>query len=233
MDPPSNIKRRSLSNHELGDATMLVPASGTHRLYLLDQEITNSKNLRRVLPLRVIAIDGYVSLTSLDNCSTTSRLTYILDPIIVPQWKIQEKLRRATEAVADHLGYDRSWMSCHPAGHISARLIRAIWMESIDQNVIIWAGRNITVYAPLWEWMLDEKMKLIAGAFPYVERQDLTDAVDILRKVNLKYKKVTSANQLIHRHRRIQPPVRMGMYRILNQFYEQKYQKAGLVFDNC
>lgn len=201
----------------------------TVALCLLDKETMNSKNLRRVLPLRVIAINGYVSLTSLGNCPTISQITYILDPHVSPRWKIEEKLKRSIEAIADYLGYDKSWMSSY-SGRMSERLRQALWTESLDQNVVIWAGQNLTVYAPLWEWMLDEKMKALAGAAPYVDKQDLTDAVDVVSKLNQKYKKVISADLLAHRHRRIQPPVRMAMYYNLNQWYEEKYHKPGLTF---
>ncbi|KAI5290674.1 hypothetical protein KEM54_000808 [Ascosphaera aggregata] len=227
---PLNVARLSLEEELKHDFNEDDFSQG---LCYLDKEVARSKNLHKVLPLRLVAVKGYVSVTSLGNCQTTSQLTYILDPFLMPRPKIQEKLRKAIEGVAYDCLYSGSWMSDQLGQNLSERDLHQLWKNSIKQNVVIWAGENITIYAPLWEWMFDEKMKVLAAASPHADQQDIDDAVDILMRLNKKHKSTISAERLAYWQRDIQPPVRMGMYHNLSEAHKAKYGRPGLLFRDC
>ncbi|XMA15127.1 hypothetical protein WAI453_007918 [Rhynchosporium graminicola] len=53
----------------------------------LDKEVEQSKNLRKVSPIRLVAVGGYVSVTYLQNRRAAEDIDYILDPQIEDQVK--------------------------------------------------------------------------------------------------------------------------------------------------
>lgn len=65
-------------------------------------------------------------------------------------------------------------MELFAVGETKAQLFR----ESIDQQVVLWRGKNLVIYAVKWEWSLARKLKRIG----YERRDiDLSDAVEILK----------------------------------------------------
>ncbi|KAI5308270.1 hypothetical protein KEM55_006137 [Ascosphaera atra] len=204
--------------------------SGIKGLHLLDEQVMHSKNLRSVLPIRLIALGGYISVTSLGNRESASAFTYSLDPEIGPHEKIQEKFKNAVDVVADKACYDESWMTDEPVQPTSAWPSRKVWEESMQQDTLIWCGHHLSIYAPSWEWLLDERMKMMAIASPHFRYEDMADAVDILRRISLKYDNVMKASHLKRWQSYIMPPIRNELYLRLNAAYERKYGVPGLLF---
>ncbi|KAF4461412.1 hypothetical protein FALBO_11800 [Fusarium albosuccineum] len=52
-----------------------------------------------------------------------------------------------------------------------------LFRDSIEQNVILWHGTHLIIYAAKWEWSLARKLKRIGSQRREV---DVSDAVEIL-----------------------------------------------------
>lgn len=56
-----------------------------------------------------------------------------------------------------------------------------LFQESVEQNVVLWKGQNLIVYAVKWEWALIRKLKRISVSG---KEGDIGDAVAILHEIN-------------------------------------------------
>ncbi|OAL35132.1 hypothetical protein AYO20_05609 [Fonsecaea nubica] len=129
----------------------------------LDGEIGKSRNLGKIVPVRLLSAGGFVAVSHLGNRSATEDIDYIIDPNIENLGKIKEKLQKAIRTVADKRKISEEWINAH--------------MEVFAQ-VILWHGKNLVIYAVKWEWSLARKLKRIGS-----ERReiDINDAVAILK----------------------------------------------------
>lgn len=147
-------------------------------LTALDEEIGNSKNLRKAIPINLLSAGGFVAVSYLRNRHATQDIDYIIDPSIENLGKIKEKLQKAILTVARKHKINHEWINAHmelfAVGGTKAQLFR----ESIDQKVVLWRGKNLVIYAVKWEWSLARKLKRIGS-----ERRDIdiSDAVEILK----------------------------------------------------
>ncbi|KAI5295445.1 hypothetical protein KEM52_001370 [Ascosphaera acerosa] len=203
----------------------------SYGLCKLDEQVTQSRNLRKALPLRIIALRDYVSVTRLGTRDTATQMLYMSDPFPKARAKLSEKLRHQVEAVADDCAYASQWMAEAVDLGMSDEHMRELWQDSMAQGAVIWSGKNITVYAPLWEWLFNEKMRILALESPHADQQDIDDAVAILFHLNKKHRGTLLAADLAHWQRNVQPPIRMGMYHNLSEAYRAKYEKPGLLFE--
>ncbi|KAI1975139.1 hypothetical protein LOZ51_002213 [Ophidiomyces ophidiicola] len=146
-------------------------------LELLDTEIGKSKNLRKAAPIKLVCAGGYVAVSYFRNRSSTQDIDYVLDPQIENVEKIRGKLQRAIGAVADKLQLSEEWINSRMEIFAVGESKLPLFIESIDQNVILWQGKNLTIYAAKWEWSLARKLKRIGSQLRDI---DLSDAVAIL-----------------------------------------------------
>lgn len=56
-----------------------------------------------------------------------------------------------------------------------------LFKESLDQNVVLWRGKNLIIYAVKWEWSLARKLKRIGSSNREI---DISDAVAMLHEMN-------------------------------------------------
>ncbi|KAI9826795.1 MAG: hypothetical protein M1819_007266 [Sarea resinae] len=146
----------------------------------LDNEILESKNLKEVLPIKLICGGGFVAISHLRLRETTDDINFILDPQVKGQTKIRAKLRRAIENVAAYRGLTREWLNSRMEVFAVGNTKMHLFRDSLDQNVILWQGKNLVLYAVKWEWSLARKLKRIGSSNRSI---DLDDAVAILRKM--------------------------------------------------
>ncbi|KAG5988483.1 hypothetical protein E4U52_006540 [Claviceps spartinae] len=146
-------------------------------LSALDEEIAKSKNLRAVAPVKLLSAGGFVAVTLFQNRLSTQDIDYIMDPNTNNGAKIKDKLQRAINSVARKHALSEEWinsrMEIFAVGETRQHLFRA----SIEQNVILWHGTHLIIYAAQWEWSLARKLKRIGSQRREV---DVSDALEIL-----------------------------------------------------
>lgn len=119
-----------------------------------------------------------MAVSYLRNRLATEDIDYIIDPNIENLGKIKEKLQKAIIAVARKHNISEEWingrMELFAVGATKTQLFR----ESIDQQVVLWRGKNLVIHAAKWEWSLARKLKRIGSERREV---DVSDAVEILK----------------------------------------------------
>lgn len=114
--------------------------------------------------IKLLAAGGYVSVTYLQNRHATEDIGYILDPQIANQAKIAEKLHAAVRKVARSRGYALEWFDDKVAQFAVGATRLPLFQESVAQNVVLWRGTNLVIYAIKWEWSLARKLKRIGSS---------------------------------------------------------------------
>ncbi|RSL52074.1 hypothetical protein CEP54_011098 [Fusarium duplospermum] len=103
-----------------------------------------------------------------------------MDPNTKNEGKIKDKLQKAINSVARKHALSEEWinsrMEIFAVGETRQHLFRA----SIEQNVILWQGTHLIIYAAHWEWSLARKLKRIGSQRREV---DVSDALEILAMV--------------------------------------------------
>lgn len=115
MESPTELLTAQDLNQGEGNISILkiqdIDISHYLALIYLDKEVEQSKNLRKISPIKFVAVGGYVSVTYLQNRPTTEDIDYILDPQIEDQVKTEEKLQVAIQKVAKSKGYSSEWFN--------------------------------------------------------------------------------------------------------------------------
>ncbi|EGX88130.1 hypothetical protein CCM_09266 [Cordyceps militaris CM01] len=149
-------------------------------LRALDVEIGKSKNMSKIAPIQLLSAGGFVAVTLFHNRVSTEDLDYIMNPDTPGVDKIKQKLQIAIEAVCRQRELPADWinsqMEIFAIGANKQRLFR----DSVTQNVVLWRGANLVIYAAQWEWSLARKLKRVGSQYRLI---DISDAVEILYRM--------------------------------------------------
>ncbi|KFY45408.1 hypothetical protein V495_02999 [Pseudogymnoascus sp. VKM F-4514 (FW-929)] len=127
-------------------------------LVLLDKEIEHSTNLRKILPITLLAKISTTSSTLKSKTKRRFKKNYTTLSRSSPEW--------ANNNVAQFAVGD-------------TRV--PLFQESLAQNVVLWKGKNLVIYAVKWEWSLARKLKRIGSTNREI---DISDAVATLYELN-------------------------------------------------
>lgn len=116
-------------------------------LAYLDEEIGKSKNLRKAVPLKLVAVGGFVAVSYFHNRASTEDLDCMIDPGLKSLTKLKGKLARAIKAVAHRKDYDEGWVNDNVRMFAVGDSVQPLFRESVEQNVVLWRGKNLVIYA--------------------------------------------------------------------------------------
>jgi hypothetical protein len=87
-----------------------------------------------------------------------------------------EVLKRATAVgkVAKSRGYSPEWFNDKVAPFAVGATRLPLFEESVAQNIVLWQGKDLIVYAGKWEWSLARELKRIGSSS---READISDAV--------------------------------------------------------
>jgi hypothetical protein len=191
----------------------------------LDEEIGLSKNLRKVVPIKLIAVGGYVSVTYFRNREATEDVDYILDPTIENQAKVDEKLQRAIERVAKSKKLTPDWINDKVAQFAVGTTRLPLFQESIAQDIVLFKGKNLIIYAAKWEWSLARKLKRIGSTNRVI---DIDDAVAILHEINQRNKTPMNRQVAKEFNTLVYSPIEDHVLDKVAESYKMKYGEDGL-----
>ncbi|KAM5432300.1 hypothetical protein McanCB56680_006530 [Microsporum canis] len=195
-------------------------------LIYLDEEIGKSKNLRKAAPIKLVAVGGFVAVTYFENRTTTEDLDYMVDPSLKNLEKIREKLVRAISNVAEKQGYDDDWVNDRVQQFAFGDFALPLFQDSVAQNVVLWEGKNLQVYAVKWEWSLARKVKRIGSS----DRDtDVSDAVALLRKVVEENGGPISRERAKNWNQIVLTPIEDSAIDKVAQGYAKKYGSPGFI----
>lgn len=159
-----------------------MPALG---LASLDQEIGKSELLLSVAPVRLVSVGGSLAVCLLRNRDSSWDIDCILDPNIAAVEEFAEDFQAAVQAVSDRGGFEESWLNRGLETFIHSPKRMPLFLESIEQGLSIYSGKNLCVFAGRLDWALERKVRRIAHTRRHEQGKDvdLTDAVALLKRM--------------------------------------------------
>jgi hypothetical protein len=102
----------------------------------------------------------------------------LLDPTLKNRVKIEEKLLKAIRSVATKNEYKSYWANDKVGMFAVGDTAQPLFETSVAQDVMLWEGNNLVVYAVEWEWSLARKLKRVGSE---KRPTDISDAAALLR----------------------------------------------------
>lgn len=185
-----------------------------------------SKNIRNNRPIVTYALGGYVSVTLIHNRPTTHDIDFILAPTANHD-KILEKMRAAIARVADRYNLAEDWMNNSAEGYAYESLKHSLFGRAVDQNVVLYSGRNLIIYAAPWDWALARKLQILSS-LPRPGQKDLSDAVAYLYRLNQQRRVLLTKAEARDFNQYILSPVSETAITNLDQAYRDTYRTRGI-----
>lgn len=196
---------------------------------MLDDAIGASELLMSVAPIRFITVGGMLAISVLGNRESTKDVDFLLDPNVeaVPEYRVE--VLRAIDLVASRAGLDADWMNDDVRIFIrSSRRLR-LFLESVHQDVLVYAGRNLTIYAGCMEFALERKLRRLGESTGRERAPDLSDAVALVhwlkgagRPLDWQSLKGLDVNNL-------DMPVSEAALGLVARTYESQHRAQGIV----
>ncbi|KAM3452100.1 hypothetical protein MY3296_004837 [Beauveria thailandica] len=146
----------------------------------LDVEIGKSKNMSKIKPVQLLSAGGFVAVTLFRNRDSTDDIDYIINPDTPNVDKIKDKFQAAIRRVSEQRGIDEGWINKQMEIFVNGRNKQSLFRDSVTQNVVLWRGTNLIIYAAKWEWTMARKLKRIGSENRDI---DISDAVEILSRM--------------------------------------------------
>ncbi|THW71958.1 hypothetical protein D6D18_10413 [Aureobasidium pullulans] len=161
----------------------MKPTDKSIALEVLDGQIGESKNLRKMSPVRMISAGGFLAVNVFGNRASTEDIDYILDPEIKNLTKAEEKLSIAIRKVNKDLQLEDQWINDSMAVFAVGDKRKQLFRESVEQNEVVFQGKHLVIYAVKWQWGLTRKLIRLGASLGRKEDIDLSDAVALTRRI--------------------------------------------------
>ncbi|KAL1878037.1 hypothetical protein VTK73DRAFT_8261 [Phialemonium thermophilum] len=154
-------------------------------LKLLDSEIAKSELLMSVAPIRLITIGGSLAVRLCLNRRSTRDIDCMLDPNVAAAEDYADEFWAAATRTCEKGGFPRGWLAQQAELFVARERRMALFLESVEQGVVVFQGANVVIYAGLLSWALERKLRRIAHAPDRKEDQDvdIADAAALVRLV--------------------------------------------------
>lgn len=131
-------------------------------LTLLDEELGRSELISAVAPLRLISVGGFLAVKFFHNRETTTDIDVLIDPNVDADRDYRATVLEAINAVSKAHGFAEDWLNDQLRIFIKDDLRMLLFLESIQQNVLLYAGENLQIYAGHLDFALERKLRRIA-----------------------------------------------------------------------
>ncbi|KAI1247137.1 hypothetical protein MGN70_011023 [Eutypa lata] len=149
-------------------------------LAALDAEIGRSELLMSVAPIRLMAVGGFVSVKLFQNRNSTIDVDCLMDPNFDAVQEYRTEFWRAVRQVAVTLNHETDWLNDELRNFIRSSKRQDLFLESVEQDIVMYQGQNLTIFAGKMEWALERKIRRIANA-NRPRLKDIDDAVAVTR----------------------------------------------------
>lgn len=122
--------------------------------------------------------------------------------------------------------YTPEWVNDQVAQFAFGDTRLPLFRDSIAQNLILWQGKNLVIYAVKWEWSLARKLKRIGSSNREVDK---SDAVAILHEINtrngapLPRQVAKDWNQIVYTE------IEDHVLDKITELYKEKYGQDGML----
>ncbi|PMB68139.1 hypothetical protein BM221_006316 [Beauveria bassiana] len=149
----------------------------------LDEEIGKSELLMSVAPIRLITVGGSLAVLLCGNRTSSTDIDCILDPQVAEDSDYAEEWIKVVATAADAVHLDDDWLNSQLSIFVRRDKRKMLFLESVQQDIAIYEGKNLVIYAGRLDWALERKIRRVAYATErqQVKNVDTTDAAAIIK----------------------------------------------------
>lgn len=194
----------------------------------MEAEIARSEVLSTVAPIELVTVGGFVATRLFQNRTNTRDIDCLIDPEFE---YVTDDILKVVKKVAETNSYIEDWLNKDVELFIRKARRGDLFEASIEQNVLLYNGTHLKVYAALHSWALERKLRRVASG--QGRAYDLDDGVTILHRI-LQGKSHPLLFQQLQALNYNQFPPMPGdptdvHFRLLAAAYQQKYGSQGAV----
>lgn len=149
-------------------------------LRALDAAIESSELLMSVAPLRFMTVGGMLAVSLFENRPTTKDIDFLLDPNVDAVAEYRTEVRRVINEVGEMHGFNDDWMNDELKIFIRQSNRLNMFLQSVQQGMVVHEGRNLVVYAGRLDFALERKLRRLNGDNIRPRDLDLSDAVALV-----------------------------------------------------
>ncbi|KAG8407298.1 hypothetical protein J3458_020786 [Metarhizium acridum] len=137
-----------------------------------------------VAPIRFVTIGGMLAVSLFQNRTTTKDIDFLLDPNVDAVDDYRNEILRVIQGVARKKGFNSDWMNDDLKIFIQNSNRLNIFLQSVEQGIIVYQGQNLIVYAGRLDFALERKLRRVDERSRFRSREiDLSDAVTLVHYI--------------------------------------------------
>jgi hypothetical protein len=147
---------------------------------MLDDAIQASELLMSVAPIRFITLGGMLAVSVFQTRAATKDIDVLLDPNVDAVAEYRAEVLGAIHEVANKGKLSDDWMNDELRIFIRGSNRLQLFLQSVDQGVVAYHGRNFTVYAGRLDFALERKIRRVNDDIGRPREPDLSDAITLV-----------------------------------------------------
>ncbi|KAF7951661.1 hypothetical protein EAE96_006960 [Botrytis aclada] len=148
----------------------------------LDKEMANDPYLVAFAPIEILTAGGFLAVWHLKNREATGDLDYIIHPEWSTDDEIKVPFHKAVLKVAKKCNFNLEWMNEDMKLFTTGTTDQRLFEQAKEEDLVLFRGKNILVYAAPIEWALERKLRRIyVGGRDRKAEFDMSDAVAMLK----------------------------------------------------
>jgi hypothetical protein len=132
-------------------------------------------------PINVVTVGGFLAVTYFKNREATGDLDYMIDPEWIEDDEIKIPLKTAIDSVADEEMLEFDWMNDDLHIWATQPAWKTIFEQAYAQNIILFDGQSLKVWAAPFEWALERKLRRIAFSDRGAKKVDMEDVLALFK----------------------------------------------------
>jgi len=143
--------------------------------------MTKSNFLTAFAPIDVVTTGGFLAVTYFKNREATGDLDYMIDPQWAQDDEIKTPFKEAIESVAEKEKFEDDWMNDELRIWTTPKARETIFARAYQQNILLFDGQSLRVWAAPLEWALERKIRRVAFSERGEKKVDMEDALVLFK----------------------------------------------------
>ncbi|QPG97304.1 hypothetical protein C2857_006120 [Epichloe festucae Fl1] len=156
-------------------------------LTMLDAKIASNDLLMSVAPLRLVTVGGCLAVRLCHNREASYDIDCLLDPHVTAVEDYSAEFELVIQDVAHEGGFYKDWLNQQVNIFVSRKRRVTLFIESVQQDIVVYSGKNLVVYAGRLDWALENKVRRVSHSRSRRGHRnvDLPDAAALIHLMNL------------------------------------------------
>lgn len=129
---------------------------------ILDEEIAKSELLMSVAPIRLVSVGGSLAVCLTGSRQVSYDIDCILDPNVAAHSDYADEFRHVVGAATEVGGLWTDWLNRQVETFVARERRHDLFLESVEQDITVYSGENLVIYAGRLDWALERKIRRIS-----------------------------------------------------------------------